>query len=414
MNAARHHATPIDTLHPDPTQKITMNQTLQDLMRNATQLTQAGRLNEATQAIQRMLRGENAPNSMPAAEKSWGHSNPLDVPAMVRPKASPIVLDGCVFEVNAPTNAHTAVTAKADTATSSQAGEFITGSHTHATLTRCYKLYKPPGHAGRALPLVVMLHGCTQNPDDFAAGTGMNQRAQEQGFFVLYPEQGQNDNPSRCWNWFAPNDQKRGSGEAALLASMTQAVVKQHGMDAKRVFIAGLSAGGAMAAVMAGAYPEIFAAVGVHSGLPSGAASNMAEALMMMKNGDATVVLPGQRRPLHTSLPKRAWPPTQLPTIVFHGDQDKTVHPRNGELVIAAVQGRVVAGAQVTQGVSAHGRRYTRSTQRGDHGRVLTEHWLVHGAGHAWSGGLAEGSYTDGLGPDATREMLRFFLSQQV
>ena len=422
MNAARQNSTHSrpnpDHNNPNLTKKVTMNQTLQDLMRNATQLTQAGRLNEATEAIQRMLRGENVPNGSPDAENPWAKYKPLDVPAMVLPKVPPIVLDGCVFEVKTPTKTSTPTSnpasAKADIATPSQAGEFITGSHTHATLTRRYKLYKPPGHAGKALPLVVMLHGCTQNPDDFAAGTGMNQRALEQGFFVLYPEQGQNDNPSRCWNWFTPNDQKRGSGEPALLASMTQAVVKQHGMDAKRVFIAGLSAGGAMAAVMAGAYPEIFAAVGVHSGLPSGAASNMAEALMVMKSGDAGIVLPGQRRPLATTSHKPARPQTQLPTIVFHGDQDKTVHPRNGELVIAAVAGRVAAGAQAEQGVSAHGRRYTRSTQRGDHGRVLTEHWLVHGAGHAWSGGSAEGSYTDGLGPDATREMLRFFLSQQV
>ncbi len=400
------------TLHPNHTKKVNMNQTLQDLMRNATQLTQAGRLNEATQTIQRMLRGAEASNGSPDAENPWRQYKPLDVPAMVLPKASPIVLDGCVFEVNARTS--TPAPAKADGGTPSPAGEFITGSHTHAALTRRYKLYKPPGHAGRALPLMVMLHGCTQNPDDFAAGTGMNQRADEQGFFVLYPEQGQNDNPSCCWNWFAPNDQKRGSGEAALLASMTLAVMQQHGVDAKRVFIAGLSAGGAMAAVMAGAYPEIFAAVGVHSGLPSGAASNMAEALMVMKSGDAGIVLPGQRRPMNTTTHKQARQQTRLPTIVFHGDQDKTVHPRNGELVIAAVQGRVAAGAQAEQGVSAHGRRYTRSTQRGDHGRVLTEHWLLHGAGHAWSGGSAEGSYTDGLGPDATREMLRFFLSQQV
>jgi len=185
-------------------------------------------------------------------------------------------------------------------------------------------------------------------------------------------------------------------------------------MDTRRVFIAGLSAGGAMAAVMAGAYPEIFAAVGVHSGLPSGAASNMAEALMVMKSGEAGIGLPGRRRPLNATTSAQMRPQTAVPTIVFHGDLDQTVHPRNGEQVIAAVAGRVATGAQVEQGVSAHGRRYTRSTQRGDHGRVLTEHWLVHGAGHAWSGGSAEGSYTDGMGPDATREMLRFFLSQQV
>jgi poly(hydroxyalkanoate) depolymerase family esterase len=410
MNVARRDVTPIDTTDTNHTTKDDMNQTLHDLMRDAAQLTQAGRLNEATQTIQRMLRGANGPGGMPAADKPWGPSEPLDVPAWVQPKTGPIVLDGCVFEVGA----HEPAAAKAGMVTPSGAGDFINGSHTHAALTRRFKLYKPPGHVGRALPLVVMLHGCTQNPDDFAAGTGMNHRAREQGFFVLYPEQAQDANPSRCWNWFNPGDQTRGSGEAAMLASMTLAVVQQHGMDARRVFIAGLSAGGAMAAVMAGAYPEIFAAVGVHSGLPSGAASNMAEALMVMKSGDAGISLPRRRSPLNGAASAQKRPQTTLPTIVFHGDLDQTVHPRNGEQIISAVSGRMVAGAQVEQGVSAHGRRYTRSTQRGDHGRVLTEHWLVHGAGHAWSGGSAEGSYTDGLGPDATQEMLRFFLSQQI
>lgn len=279
--------------------------------------------------------------------------------------------------------------------------EFTSGTHTHGAQTRRFKLYRPSGHYGQPLPLVVMLHGCTQSPDDFALGTGMNQRAREQGFFVLYPEQAQEANPARCWNWFMQVDQMRGGGEAALLASMTLAVMQQHGMDAKRVFIAGLSAGGAMAAVMAGAYPEIFAAVGVHSGLPSGVARNMAEALMVMQSGDAALVAPVKAR--HNT-----------PTIVFHGDLDNTVHPRNGEQVIAAVGGNVASDATVEQGVSVNGRHYTRSTRRGDDGDVLTEHWLVHGAGHAWSGGSSAGTYTDGLGPDATREMLRFFLSLPV
>ena len=176
-------------------------------------------------------------------------------------------------------------------------GDFVVGTHTHASLTRRYKLYIPPGHVGRKLPLVVMLHGCTQDPDAFAIGTGMNERACEQGFFVLYPAQSQDANPSRCWNWFKHNHQRRDSGEPALLAAMTQAVISRYGIDPHRVYVAGLSAGGAMAAILAAAYPEIYAAVGVHSGLPHGAASNLSEALAVMKSGVGAAGVRGQGSP---------------------------------------------------------------------------------------------------------------------
>ena len=221
------------------------------------------------------------------------------------------------------------------------------------------------------MPLVVMLHGCTQNPDDFAAGTGMNERAREQGFCVLYPEQSQDANPHRCWNWFKHNHQQRGRGEPALIAGMTQAVMQQQRIDPRRVYIAGLSAGGAMAAIVAAAYPEMFAAVGVHSG----AADRRRQQRDRGVHGDE------KRRVEHRHA--RSWrgagtatkgtqrPRTSVPTIVFHGDQDTTVHPRNGEQVIAAVLGGSAGGPRVEQGVSARGRRYTRSTRHADHGRVV-------------------------------------------
>ena len=275
---------------------------------------------------------------------------------------------------------------------SSPKGEFVDGSHTHASLTRRYKLYAPPGSVGKSLPLVVMLHGCTQNPDDFAVGTGMNELALAQGFYVLYPAQSADANPQRCWNWFKHNHQGRSKGEAALLANMTLAVMEQHCMDSRRVYIAGLSAGGAMAAIVAAAYPEIFAAAGIHSGLAAGAAGNVAEALAAMKSGAADI--------------KLASLSSAVPTIVFHGDQDRTVHPRNGEQVIAALQ----AGEEkrMEQGISNQGRRFTR-TQHQINGVTLAEHWVLHGGGHAWAGGNALGSYTDPTGPDASGEMLRFF-----
>jgi poly(hydroxyalkanoate) depolymerase family esterase len=250
----------------------------------------------------------------------------------------------------------------------------------------------------------------------------MNQRAREQGFFVLYPEQPRSANPSRCWNWFMREHQRRGAGEPALIAGMTREVLQQHDVDPRRVYIAGLSAGGAMAAIVAAAYPEIYAAVGVHSGLPRGAASNMMGALSVMKSGVASPDMFAGAKHFAFAGSARADPQVPVPTIVFHGDQDRTVHPRNSEQLIAAVLDSAAEaeeahsdgadGPLVEQGVSAQGQRYTRSTHQGRNGSALAEHWLVHGAGHAWSGGQAEGSYTDDKGPDATGEMLRFFFAQ--
>jgi poly(hydroxyalkanoate) depolymerase family esterase len=240
-----------------------------------------------------------------------------------------------------------------------------------------------------------MLHGCTQDPDDFAAGTGMNDAARERGCFVLYPAQAQKANPSRCWNWFKHNHQQRGRGEPALLAGMTRAVMQRHAVDPQRVYVAGLSAGGAMAAILGDAYPDLYAAVGVHSGLPAGSATNVKSAFEAMKAGS-------------TATPTGQAPPT----IVFHGDQDATVHPVNGERVAASSAGAAQPSSE--QARSGNGRAYTRRVYRDEAGGVRTEHWTVHGAGHAWSGGRADGSYTDAKGPDATAEMLRFFLEHPL
>jgi poly(hydroxyalkanoate) depolymerase family esterase len=365
------------------------NTTLHALMREATRLTQAGQLGAATQAIQQALG-----NGMAGSGFFKGAAQP---PPVGNPS---LILDGCVFE----TSEHTARHARAATDPGTDPGTFTSGSHTQAGITRRYKLYTPPRTSSQPIALVVMLHGCTQNPDDFAAGTGMNTLAREQGFMVLYPEQAQDANPQRCWNWFKHNHQKRGSGEPALIATLAQMLVQQHGMDPHRVYIAGLSAGGAMAAIIALAYPDVFAAAGVHSGLPSGAAGNVAEALAVMKNGSA-----------HG---KQTAAGTTVPTIVFHGDRDQTVHARNGEQVLAsALASQTGNGAsphmpKVEHGVSPRGRRFTRSVYSDASGAPVAEHWVLHGAGHAWSGGSANGSYTDCTGPDATREMLRFFFAQ--
>ena len=282
------------------------------------------------------------------------------------------------------------------------AGEFIAGNHLDARGHRDYRLYIPPQAGAAPLPLVVMLHGCTQDAVDFAAGTGMNTAAQAQGFFVLYPEQAQQANPQRCWNWFKHSHQKRDRGEPALLAGMVRETIARHAIDPDRVYVAGLSAGGAMAAILANAYPEIFAAVGVHSGLAVGAAGDLASAMMAMRSGAAA--MPGT---VEASGSPMAFP---MPAIVFHGDADTTVHPSNGAHVFDAARHGSDAATEAPLQVQRPGKRNaTVHTLRSSSGRVTAEHWIVHGAPHAWSGGSAKGSYTDPKGPDASAEMLRFF-----
>jgi poly(hydroxyalkanoate) depolymerase family esterase len=281
-------------------------------------------------------------------------------------------------------------------------GRFITGTYTGPAGTRGYKLYVPTGYAGQALPLVVMLHGCTQSADDSAAGTRLNWLAEQECWLVVYPEQAASANASRCWNWFLAAHQRRGDGEPSLIAGITQQVIAAYGVDPQRVYVAGMSAGGAMAAIMGATYPDLYAAVGVHSGLASGAAQDLRSAFRAMRRGKTTPVADNT-----------AGPPLDLPLIVFHGDRDTTVHPRNGEEVLA--QAVRLAASQPDPRVTVHrgqvpgGHAYTRTRYHDRTAQVVAEHWLVHGAGHAWSGGSPAGSFTDPQGPDATLEMLRFF-----
>ena len=248
--------------------------------------------------------------------------------------------------------------------------------------------------------MIVMLHGCTQTPDDFAAGTGMNSLAEERQFFVLYPGQTPAANGSRCWNWFKRSDQHRDKGEPAIIAGMTREVMNRCRVDVGKVYVAGLSAGGAMAAVMGATYPDLYAAIGVHSGLAAGSAHDVPSAFAAMRGTPTS-------SPRGTVQAARA-----VPVIVFHGDRDTTVHRRNGEQVILQSMGRNAASSNtfsVEHGQVPGGHAYTRTIQADPTGRVIHEHWLVHGAGHAWSGGSTRGSYTDPKGPDATRAMIRFF-----
>ena len=262
--------------------------------------------------------------------------------------------------------------------------------------SRTYKVYVPSGYSGQPLPVVIMLHGCTQNPDDFAAGTRMNEVAEEQIFLVAYPRQPQSANMQKCWNWFNAGDQQRDGGEPSLIAGIALQVVEEFSADPTRVYVAGLSAGGAAAAIMAATYPDLFAAVGVHSGLACGAARDMPSAFAAMGGGGA--IRPrGEGR--------------TVPTIVFHGDADRTVNPVNSDHVIAQASQEAALTKMVTRGKTPAGMAYTRTVQRDAADGEILEQWVLHGAGHAWSGGSVSGSYTDARGPDASREMVRFFLA---
>jgi poly(hydroxyalkanoate) depolymerase family esterase len=294
------------------------------------------------------------------------------------------------------------------------AGVFESGRHVDRRGLRDYRLFVPPALGRCRVPLVVMLHGCTQTPEDFAAGTRMNDAALAHGFLVLYPAQCTGAHPSRCWNWYRPADRGRDAGEAGLLAALVRDVIARHRVDPSRVYVAGLSAGGAMAAVMGEAYPDLFAAVGVHSGLPPGLAHDALSALAAMRGG-------GAAREAATGEPAPGAPPL----IVFHGDRDAVVHPSNGTRLVARAGrdarvpdggwriGRGRARARGTRGGAAK-RAYTRLVRQDASGHVVTELWSVHGAGHAWSGGDARGSYTDPEGPSATEAMLRFFFSHTI
>jgi poly(hydroxyalkanoate) depolymerase family esterase len=280
-----------------------------------------------------------------------------------------------------------------------EGARFLSNSFAAEAGHRGYRLYIPASlAAGEAPPLVVMLHGCTQSPDDFAAGTRMNALAEEHRLLVAYPAQSQSANAQRCWNWFDPADQRRDGGEPSLIAGITREVVREHGADGRRVYVAGLSAGGAKAAIMGMAYPDLYAAVGVHSGLACGAARDVPSAFAAMRQGGPAPAARG---------------PRIVPTIVFHADRDTTVHPVNGEQVIAQSGGGSLR-SEVQHGRVPDGHAWSRTLHKDAEGSVLLEQWLVHGGGHAWSGGSTAGSYTDPRGPDASREMLRFFLGHRL
>lgn len=266
--------------------------------------------------------------------------------------------------------------------------------------SRPYRVYVPASLDGRPRGLVMMLHGCKQNPNDFAVGTRMNEKAEAAGLVVVYPEQTRHANAMACWNWFSPGNQARGSGEPGILAALALAIANEFDVPRDRLFVAGLSAGGAMTSILTETYPDVFAAGGIHSGLPAESASDVPSAFAAMSGAP----YPGRRQ-----LAARDRGGARL--IVFHGTEDRTVHPANGEAIaLNRLGGAAPASRTRTRGPD--GREYTRIVQPGPDGVPELEHWTVHGAGHAWSGGDSAGSFTDSKGPDASAEMVRFFLAQ--
>jgi poly(hydroxyalkanoate) depolymerase family esterase len=391
----------------------------QNIVSEATRLTRAGQLVEATALLQRMLRGESAPE--PSGSTARALSARLEPPTIdvkanvVEEKESRRTTQVSSAPVQRKSTARfdglkdfpglglRGPIGRATPSTSDIAPEgtrFIAGTFSNAAGSRTYKLFVPSRAQGQPLPLVVMLHGCTQSPDDFAAGTRMNFLAEEQNCFVVYPEQPSGANQAKCWNWFRTGDQRRGGGEPSLIAGITRQIMRDHAIDPKRVYVAGLSAGGAAAAIMGATYVDLYASVGIHSGLACGAASDLHSAFVAMRQGNGS-----------EAIGKAASP---VPTIVFHGDRDTTVHPNNGDRIVEQSAKSTSPTTEVLRGRVPHGHAYTRTILTDGGGRAISEHWNIHGAGHAWSGGSPAGSYTDPRGPDATREMLRFFLEHSL
>jgi len=394
-----------------------MNDQMQGGMAEATRLTQQGRLEEATAAIQRALGGTFVPTTKP--EDSDRSDRPIDITSKIVKETRQDPAAGGRTTVRRPAAATwptpqpnlldqgvrnpLGMRKKAVSANVPEGARFLERSYTNGAGTRSYKLYVPSGYAGQAVSLIVMLHGCTQNPDDFAAGTRMNELAEEHTFLVAYPAQSGDANMQKCWNWFQASDQQRGRGEPSMIAGITKQVVDEYNVAEGRVYVAGMSAGGAMAAILGATYPDLYAAIGVHSGLAPGSAHDMSSAFTAMRQGN------------HGAASREEARGRTVPTIIFHGDHDSTVHPRNGDNLLSrlTVGGDPSFKVSSRQGNVPGGHAFTTTSYKDLGGRSMVERWSIHGLGHAWSGGSYPGSYTDPKGPDASAEIVRFFRQHQ-
>lgn len=377
---------------------MNMNEDFLKSMTDAFELLRSKGPNEATAAVQRALAGANVQAGPAHATHTRTTANDwaqawAKVQTQTQPQAQPSAQAQRYTYTGPKPHAPAQYTVDADTP-----GTFSTHTFSNSAGQRQYKLYVPAVYNNEPVPLIVMLHGCTQNADDFAAGTRMNEMAERHGFIVVYPNQSQTANHSKCWNWFKPADQQRDQGEPSLIAGITREVMTRYRVDAARVYVAGLSAGGAMADIMLKTSPDLYAAACVHSGLASGCAKDLPSALAAMKGGKPP-------RSRARSMPQR-------PLIVFHGDADTTVHMSNALELVASFDASATTASAPSASIDGAGKHRGATLQRlvAANG-VEAEYWSIHGAGHAWAGGSQRGSYTDPAGPDATAEMLRFFLA---
>ncbi|WP_313917512.1 PHB depolymerase family esterase [Tahibacter sp.] len=375
-----------------------------EAMREALRLTRAGALRDATRVIRDSLRGPQAPTTthegtfVPAsrdahaARSASGASRPLALdPPPVSRSTTP---EPGAAEAVAPRPV--------------SPGRFVSGAYSNAAGTRAYQLWVPgmdTGVAASARPLIVMLHGCTQDADDFARGTRMNEYADRHGCYVLYPIQDGVANPQRCWRWFETANQARGRGEPSILAGMTTQLAGEYGVDPARIYVAGLSAGAAMAMVLGETYPDVFAALAIHSGLPLGAARDVPSAFAAMA---------GRSKPhARTNAAQHSTRP--VPGIVIHGDADRMVAPGNGDAVVRQLRERYehsAGSALVLRSTTEP--THARSGFHTADGRLVIEQWSVRNGGHAWAGGASAGSYTDPAGPDASARIVEFFLTHSL
>ena len=374
----------------------------------ATRLVRVGDPVEATRLIRKALTGGLAPASDDRAAET------VDPGCCFGPAADASGLAAKLTGWISPLQAPPASPARPSTAKPTPApgtgSSFVRRTYKGPEGSLAYKLYRPDA-SSRPTALVMMLHGCKQNADDFARGTRMNALADRHGFAVVYPEQTQAANASGCWNWFDPKHQRRGAGEPGVLAGIARSVVEELSIEPGRCFVAGLSAGGAMAAVLAELYPDLFAGVGIHSGLAYAAASDVGSAFAAMSGNGGSGLGNGWFRPGPVA------PATQpgaggvgVPAIIFHGDADHTVHASNADAILARITAREAGlRTETVPGVAPGGEKFRRTIGRAADETVRYETWTIQGAGHAWAGGSHEGSYTDPNGPDASAEMVRFF-----